>query len=201
MNPTGNLQWFHNGGASAVSGFDLDDDEWHLVGVSRDISNNYTLYMDNATESIGTSATTLSDTATVTIGGRPAGTNFFYKGFIDDVRVYNRVLTAADIQAILDQPLPPPGDPVWFVDASGSWHDSGNWTADVPNSNSTSALLSSAISAPRTIAVDTPVTIKQLDIDGAEGYVVGGTSSFTFDANAGSAAVNVTQGAISFKQP
>jgi hypothetical protein len=194
VDTSGNLQWFHNGGVSKITALKPDDDQWHLVGVSRDASNNFTVYLDAATEAIGTSGTVLLD-APVTIGGRPpTSTNFFFKGFIDDARVYNRVLTALDIQALLDQPMPSPGDPNWIVDASGSWHEAGNWSAAVPNSNTAAAVLSPLITAPRTIVVDSPVTVKSMRIDSGAGYIVGGTSTFTFDADAGSASLNVPQG-------
>jgi hypothetical protein len=184
----GNLFWFHNGGLNEVStNLKVDDDVFHLVGVSKDASNAYTAYVDNNTFSLGTDAVVLSN-AVIALGNRPNANTFPFLGTLDDMRIYNRVLSSLDIQALLNQPVPPPADTQWIANASSSWHIAGNWSGAIPNSSTSAVLLGGVITAPRTIAVDAPVSLKRLSFDNSvANYVVGGTSNFTFDADSGNA--------------
>src|SRR5262249_1389368 len=156
------------------TGVAIDDDQFHLVGISKSSTNTYTAYVDSTTYNVGTSAASLLSTP-ISFGERPnTGTQFPFLGMIDDVRFYNRVLTALDIQALLAQPTP---SPAWIANASGSWHSGVNWSTSVPNSNTATATLSGIISANRTVAVDSPVTVKNLTFANATaGYTIGGTS-------------------------
>jgi hypothetical protein len=104
----GNLLWFHNGGINeVVTSIKVDDDQYHLVGISKDASNNYTAYVDSQTVSLGTDAVALNNSV-IALGQRPNNSGFPLAGIIDDVRIYSRVLAAEDIQDLLSQPFPIP---------------------------------------------------------------------------------------------
>ena len=83
----------------------------------------------------------------------------------------------------------------WTNDADGSWSAPGNWsTGAVPNGVGAAAKLGGAITQPRTISLDVPVTLGSLKFDSAHAYTVAGAGALTLDATTGIAAVNVTSG-------
>jgi hypothetical protein len=82
------------------------DSKWHSVIINRNLSNERKLYIDGMLE--------VSTTDTASIGGptnnlyidksfRPDNESFneHFKGIIDDVRIYNRVLSEAEIQNLV----------------------------------------------------------------------------------------------------
>ena len=85
----------------------VDDDAWHHVSVTVNASGNK-LYIDgvlqNVTYSVGTAATTsffstVTGVDNVMIGTTQnnGGLGPFLAGLIDDVRVYDRALSSADV--------------------------------------------------------------------------------------------------------
>lgn len=95
----GLLFWFHSGGLGAVqAGTDpVNDGKWHLVGVTRDTSNDWNLWIDETAYPVGTSATALGTTLKWHIGTNGAENQFPFNGVIDDVRVYNEALSGSQI--------------------------------------------------------------------------------------------------------
>jgi hypothetical protein len=89
-----------SGGASTsiCSSNDLNDGAWHhVVGVSSSASN-HTLYIDGVSQ--GNSTTSLGATAFNSMQvSSYAGTQYF-PGSTDEVRVYNRALSATEITAL-----------------------------------------------------------------------------------------------------
>jgi hypothetical protein len=88
---------------------------YHVAGVYNATAQTLTVYLngqpDNGTL-VGTVTTTQrGSTLSVAIGRKAADTGFEFKGRIDDVRIYNRALTLAEIQADMSAPVggaPPP---------------------------------------------------------------------------------------------
>jgi flagellin-like protein len=77
------------------------DDEWHHVAVTYDKGNIVTIYLDGvlgATESIANIESVVNDN-TLAIGVSHAHNpdDFYFDGSIDEVRIYNKVLTDQDI--------------------------------------------------------------------------------------------------------
>jgi hypothetical protein len=70
--------------------------QWNFWVVTRN-GNTFTLY-DNGTPFTSMSCTNTTSQTTFAVGGE--GTAHPYLGAIDDVRVYNRALSAAEVQAI-----------------------------------------------------------------------------------------------------
>jgi hypothetical protein len=91
---------------------------WQHVAATWDGSQNGThihIYVNGALAdgaSVNGAGTSVSDASQpLTIGNLQPGLNRGFAGTIDDVRVYNRVLTAAEIQALANPVAPPGGDP------------------------------------------------------------------------------------------
>jgi len=82
---------------------------------------------------------------------------------------------------------------VWRVDSSGLWSAAANWSAGVPNGTDTWAALGDAISADRTVTVDTAVTLGTLRIDDNDRYTLDGTGSLTFNVATGLAGIEVNR--------
>ena len=84
-------------------------------------------------------------------------------------------------------------DRTWRNDAGGNWLSGSNWDPGMaPTDNTLNAILGGAISAPRTITVDDPVTVKSLTINSSVTYNVSGTNVLTLDADDDMPAIIVT---------
>jgi hypothetical protein len=80
---------------------------WHHVAVVQDgVNGTREMYVDGASVVTG-AAIAGTGTGPLWIGGA-AGVTEFFNGFIDDVRLYNRPLTAEAIQDLATVLLPPP---------------------------------------------------------------------------------------------
>ncbi|WP_442482190.1 LamG-like jellyroll fold domain-containing protein [Aeoliella sp. SH292] len=189
------LFWFHNGGLGAVnSNVHVSDNEFRLVGVSRDAADAWNLYVDNTVIPIGTSSAALNASA-ISFGERPNASQFPFEGILDDMRIYNRVLSPADISALLAQPTPPPTPNQWLRNGSGSWFTEANWLDGAPNGNTETARFGvSPTVANATVIVDSPVTMKGITFDNSvTHYIVAGTQTVTMQSNAGPSTLNVEQ--------
>jgi uncharacterized protein YkwD len=83
-----------------------------------------------------------------------------------------------------------------FIAGSGaSWNDGRNWSAGLPDGPGTTAVLGRTIPGQspglRTVTVDTPVTVGQLVLDGANPVSLGGAGAVTF-AGGGTAGPGIT---------
>jgi len=78
----------------------VHDGLWHHAAVVWDINSTATLYLDNvAVDSDTHNANSFFLSQNVRIG-RPTNNHRYFNGFIDDVRVYNRALTAEEVEVI-----------------------------------------------------------------------------------------------------
>jgi hypothetical protein len=101
----GNLltAWLSNDGINGVSkGSVLNDGQWHLVAITRDTINDVVTWWTDGV-SVGTQAT--SNNSGYAIGspvyiGSYSGMTQFFPGSIDDVRVYSRALSAAEMRQL-----------------------------------------------------------------------------------------------------
>ncbi len=91
----------------------INDDKWHHLAATLEngAENGYRLYLDGVKVAQNTYAGRLEDWDTLTIGARKkdSGPRFAFKGFIDEVRVYNRALAAEEIAGMyhaMDVPHP-----------------------------------------------------------------------------------------------
>lgn len=87
----------------------ISDANWHLL-VAVMTSTYTTFYLDG--QSMGTDTTlsyswNINSTANIHIGGHPnllGGGNGYFEGTIDEIRIYNRVLTETEIEGIYNLP-------------------------------------------------------------------------------------------------
>ncbi len=109
---------------------------------------------------------------------------------LDYFRVY-------DLGAVA--PITPPS--TWVTNGSDNWNASANWTSVSPNGVDAVANLRGAITAPRTVVADSPVTVGTLKFDNANGYQLAGQGSLTIQTSTGNGAVSVLQGGHKINLP
>ncbi|MGE5611113.1 MAG: CAP domain-containing protein, partial [Bacillota bacterium] len=78
----------------------------------------------------------------------------------------------------------------WMADADGCWSNVANWSSGVPNGSGATASFYNAITAPRTISLDSPVSVGTLNLENPHGYTLEGSSSLTLES-AGQSRINV----------
>jgi beta-glucanase (GH16 family) len=89
----------------------------------------------------------------------------------------------------------------WATNNSGSWTTPANWSADgVPNFPGANAQLTSAISAPRTVTVNTPTQLGVLQLDSPHRYTLTG-SPLTLITPAASASIDLLSGSHTISAP
>jgi hypothetical protein len=88
-----------NGNAGSHANTAIPIGEWHHVALTRSVGGAVAFYYDGAAD--GTTSGTASSpaTGTKTIGTRLEGPTYF-PGILDDVRVYNRVLSAGEVRTL-----------------------------------------------------------------------------------------------------
>ena len=124
--------------------------------------------------------------------------SFTLNSMVDEFAIYGRALSQSEIQTHFAS-VPVATVFHWNHDGLGSW-TGGNWTpqdgvvANKPDANNATAVLGGAISAPRTVAVQADITVKTVQFDSSQSYVVAGGGSVNLDANTGNASIAVTQG-------
>ena len=86
--------------AELVSNGSMDDGQWHHVAAVYDGTHKY-LYVDGALDASCSATGLISQNSyPVCIGGNAEAPGRIWNGLIDEVSIYNRALTASEIQAI-----------------------------------------------------------------------------------------------------
>lgn len=131
--------------------------------------------------------------------------------YIDDVGIWDRVLSGSEISQIYTEGLkgnalisivvPPPANH-WAPAASGDWNVANNWSdAIIPNGVDAIGNLTSSISSHQTVYTDTDITLGTLNFDNANTYVLTGSGTLTMKTSFGSAAINVIKGTHKINLP
>jgi autotransporter-associated beta strand protein len=98
--------------------------------------------------------------------------------------------------------VPAPSTATWNEDADGNWSDGSRWDhGAAPNGVDQQAVFGNAITAPRTVTLDLPVTLGTLSMDSSQKYTVSGASALTMQVSAAIAAINVTGGGHEIATP
>lgn len=113
FNASDQLHLFIEGAASGdvnvTSPLSYNDNAWHHVAATWDINGNAILYVDGVqVGSVVHNAVAFISSASTYLG-RPALTSAstrYYNGMMDDVRLYNTVLSPAEIAALVDTTAP-----------------------------------------------------------------------------------------------
>lgn len=94
--------WWNNGEIDALATQDLRDNQWHHIAFVRDISQNrFFGYVDGQLElTVNNVGTNINLSSAATIGGdsRDAGGGPSFHGHIDEVRIWDHVLTQEEIK-------------------------------------------------------------------------------------------------------
>jgi len=107
----------------------ITDGDWHWVGVTKDVGNRI-LYVDGVEVARDTQDAVAPSDGGLHIGaGKNLETGTFWSGLIDDVRIYNRALTADEINQLMvllalpfaTKPSPSDGSPVPDVATYLTW--------------------------------------------------------------------------------
>ena len=139
----------------------LPADQWSHVAVTYDRSALRLYVNGNQVSSKGLTASIPTSSSPLGIGGNGVFSDQFFKGLIDEVRVYNRALSASEIQAdkeraVGTQPSPPPPPPPDTTAPSVSITSPAN-----------GASVSGTIDVAASASDDTGVSGVQFKLDGA----------------------------------
>ena len=100
----GDLTWAVSNGSSRVNitAAGLTAGQWHHVVVTQNISNNEKkIYIDNTLKTTSTSTINNTNvTYSLVIGGYSGYTNSTYDGMLDQIRIFNKVLSASEVQTV-----------------------------------------------------------------------------------------------------
>jgi hypothetical protein len=99
LDPTGRPVVTYGAAYRVATGPRLDDGVWHHLAASYD-GTTATVYVDGQPVGLGAAASAGSTTVSRLRIGDLAFPGYYFKGVIDEVRLYDRALSAADITAI-----------------------------------------------------------------------------------------------------
>jgi len=120
------------GDTTIASSVNINDDTWHHVAATRDnTSGAMAVYVDGVLRGSGTGPTgSRTYPPSLRIGSLQTGNNFF-NGTLDDVRLYDRILTVSEIAGLVAPPAAPTNLVAMIGDASValSWSASSNATS------------------------------------------------------------------------
>ena len=95
----------------------------------------------------------------------------------------------------------PATDYTWNT-SGGSWHNSSSWSPEgVPNGNNNTAEFAGAGSSVTTVTIDSPVTMREITLDGSSSYQLEGEQPLKLDATTGTAQLIVTGGSHTWTTP
>jgi hypothetical protein len=100
----------------------------------------------------------------------------------------------------------PPASPTsfeWSDDHTGFWQTQSHWEPKgVPNANTDTAVFGASNLVPRSVSVDTSdVTVKSIQFDSPNDYVISGLGRVILEADSGGASITVDQGTHEFQAP
>ena len=103
----GDLTWAVSNGSSRVNitAAGLTAGQWHHVVVTQNISNNEKkIYIDNTLKTTSTSTINNTNvTYSLVIGGYSGYTNSAYDGMLDQIRIFNKALSASEVSTLYNE--------------------------------------------------------------------------------------------------
>jgi sialidase-1 len=91
--------WSATGNFWVSAGSDVNDGKWHHV-VARKTPQKIQLILDGVQESASHDVRSVSNAAPIQVGGQPGVPASDFDGQIDDLRLYRRTLTDAEVAAL-----------------------------------------------------------------------------------------------------
>lgn len=104
-NASNNVVWLQiNGGSTVLSTISVPLGLWTHLCFTRNSNNTYSIFINGALNSTSVSVVSpASTTGNVNIGRRTySGFEGYFSGLLDDVRIYNRVLSPAEISILFN---------------------------------------------------------------------------------------------------
>ena len=93
----------------------------------------------------------------------------------------------------------------WNVDSSSNWSAGGNWilsgSPGAPNGQGAIAAFLTKITAPRTVTVDTAITVGVMEFGSSNAYTISGSNTLTLDNGSHNADIVVTLGSHTIAAP
>jgi len=162
--------------APTVAATAIDDGNWHFIAY---VVNNtaQTLYVDGMSQATGSETPTGFPNTSCFGGGKCWGTLSWFNGTMDDARVYDRALSAGEINQIYTHSNPvgwwkfDEGTGTTAADSSGN----GNTMADPGTLTWATGILGGAVSIPGT-------TTNDMETVNGDATVFDGSSSWTASA-------------------
>src|SRR5680860_517336 len=101
INANGYARWTVLDASVDIGTVIVNDNAWHLIAATFKQNTEAKIYVDGVIDTIDNSVTSIDYTGTVDtyIGTTSSGSGFNFNGTIDEVKIYNRALSAAEIQA------------------------------------------------------------------------------------------------------
>jgi hypothetical protein len=120
------------GDTTIASSVNINDGTWHHVAATRNnFSGAMAVYVDGVLRGSGTGPTgSRTWPPNLRIGSLQTGNNFL-NGTLDDVRLYDRILTTNEIAAL----IAPPAAPIGLVATSGNGSVALSWSASATATN------------------------------------------------------------------
>lgn len=203
------------GVARGMAGPDqIGHDTWHHVALVRTEMGegqfNWQYFLDGITS--GANSVTNADSSEPSglpvpengepwaIGGRDCCKGAF---LIDEVRFSDVALSVDDF--LLSTPPPASTDFEWGGDRMGDWTSSANWTPAVgpPDGDDVTVTFGGKITQPRTVVVDSAVTVKEMSFVSTHTYAIAGLGGVSLASNTSAAAakISVLAGDHQFQTP
>jgi hypothetical protein len=91
--------------------------------------------------------------------------------------------------------------PTWTLNNFGNWMNANNWTIGAPNGVDHEARFLSAITGPRTVTANVPITLGTLRFENASAYTLAGAGNLTFSVSAARGLIDVRNGAHAIDLP
>ncbi|MEX2140423.1 MAG: PEP-CTERM sorting domain-containing protein [Pirellulales bacterium] len=90
---------------------------------------------------------------------------------------------------------------IWSADADGAWSAAANWNGSVPNLAGSVVILGGATTQPRTVTLDSPITVGRVNFESGQPYTIAGTNPLTLDLTVGDAQIFVGAGNHTISAP
>lgn len=133
----------------------INDGQWHHVAGGRDAAGGGFVYVDGVLDGSvsGTTVRNLSSSIDVGIGADIRDNNRHFRGCIDDVRIYNRLLSGAEIATVRNKAPLFTADPITGSGATEDTAYAGSISGAASDPDASETLTYSKISGPAWLIV------------------------------------------------
>ena len=184
--------WNNDAGTyNYVSGLTLPDGQWVLAALTVE-TNRAIFYLGQTNGVIQTATNNYTHVVQAFDGplavARDSAGSRYFSGTIDEVCVWNRPLTLAEISQILTngingasfaggRPVPPPGSFTWTGASDAYWTNTSNWAAAAVPGSSNTVFFNDSASGDTATQLGQDLSVASINVSGGlRGLGVGGTN-------------------------